>query len=245
MNARGAGGLASAASQARVEMAHDVVVECHPPLRERLHQVDAPARRIHLGARQQVGRARLQAKPAMHAIEQEVVFDHVARRPAQRRRGGVAVSRHPPSNSPDEASGVENSRRVEGGLEPAHQLERAGWRLVEKIQLRPQRRRGREQPQMAVRGVRGDAPSGERLARLCRVKLAADEDLRDAAGRVRAKLGARGFRRIGQARPAPWRPARRSSTWRKFEIAQLLVGLDGARAVGERRRRQVPPKWPR
>ncbi len=80
------------------------------------------------------------------------------------------VSRHPPSKSPDETSGVENSRRIEGGLEPAHQLERAGGRLIEKFQMRSQRRRGREQPQMPMRGVRRGAPSSERLARLYRVQ---------------------------------------------------------------------------
>ena len=51
VNARGARGFASAASEAQIEMAHGVVVEFEPAFGERLHQVDAAARRIHLGAR--------------------------------------------------------------------------------------------------------------------------------------------------------------------------------------------------
>ena len=137
-----------------------------------------------------------------------------------------------PSDSPDETSGVENSGRVECGFEPAHQVERAGRRLVEKIQFRSERRRRREQPQMAMRDARRRAPSSESLARVCRANVAADKNLRDAASGMRAKLRAQAFdasaefsrsrRELGGERGG-----------RKFEIAQLLVGLDGARAFAE------------
>src|SRR6266481_944195 len=59
-------------------MAYRVVVELDLAFGERLHQVDPPTRRIHLGTRQHVGRARLEAEPAMHAVEQELVIDDVA-----------------------------------------------------------------------------------------------------------------------------------------------------------------------
>ena len=202
MNARGTRGLASAASEAQDrDGARRRRRASRRALGERLHQVDAPARRIHLGPRQHVGRARLQAEPAMHAVEQQFVFDHVAHR--RRRRAGATgsrVSRRSPSKSPNEASGIEDSGRIERGLEPAHQLERAGRRVVEKFQMpiaTPARPRARRRWPRAACAMR--APSRERLARLHRVKLAADEDLRDAASRVRTKLRAAGLRRIARS----------------------------------------------
>src|ERR1700732_4861022 len=59
-------------------MAHRVVVELELSFGERLHQVDPPAGRIHLGPRQYVGRARLEAESAMDAIEQQFVIDDIA-----------------------------------------------------------------------------------------------------------------------------------------------------------------------
>ena len=78
MDARGARGFASATAEAQIEVADRVVVEFEVAFGERLHQINAAARRIHLGARDDVGRARLEAEPAMNAVEQQLVVNHVA-----------------------------------------------------------------------------------------------------------------------------------------------------------------------
>src|SRR5690348_4647554 len=78
MDTRRARRLASAASQAQVEMAHDIVVELETAFGQPFHQVNPAARRIHLGAGQQVGRAGFQTKTAMDTVEQQVVIDYVA-----------------------------------------------------------------------------------------------------------------------------------------------------------------------
>src|SRR5271166_5661772 len=70
VDAGGARRLASAASEAQVEMAHCVAVEFEAAFGERLHQVDAAARRIHLSARHDVSWARLEAESAVDAVEQ-------------------------------------------------------------------------------------------------------------------------------------------------------------------------------
>src|SRR5271166_6535925 len=80
MNARRAGGLATAAAEAQIEMARGVVVELDVCLSERLHQIDSAARRVHLASRHDVGRAGLRAEPAMNAVEQQVVIGNVSNR---------------------------------------------------------------------------------------------------------------------------------------------------------------------
>src|SRR5208283_3124878 len=56
MNAGWAGGLATAASEAQIEMARRVVVEVDVAFGQRLHQIDSAARRVHLAPRYNVGR---------------------------------------------------------------------------------------------------------------------------------------------------------------------------------------------
>src|SRR5258708_35043423 len=80
MNAGRAGGLASAASEAQIEMARRVVVEFDLAFSERLHQIDSAARRVHLASGYNVGRTCLGAESAMHAVEQQVVVADVADR---------------------------------------------------------------------------------------------------------------------------------------------------------------------
>src|SRR5262245_19430769 len=59
---RGTGGFASAAFKAEIEMAHCLTVEVQASFRQRLHQIDAAARGIHLSSCDYVGRARFQAQ---------------------------------------------------------------------------------------------------------------------------------------------------------------------------------------
>ena len=61
-------------------MAHCIRIELEPAFRERLHEIDTATRRIHLRARKRIGRARLQAEPAMHAIEEQFVINNVTNR---------------------------------------------------------------------------------------------------------------------------------------------------------------------
>ena len=116
-------------------MVDDVRVRVEAPLGQRLHLVDAPARRVHLGARQDVSGTSFEAQAAMDAIEEQFVIDHVADRSLRLLRS--------PSQASHEASGVEDSGRIEGRLEPAHQLHRARRRLVEKWHRAAQRRADR------------------------------------------------------------------------------------------------------
>src|SRR5271157_6282185 len=80
MNAGRAGGLATAASEAQIEMARRVVVEVDAAFGQRLHQIDSAARRVHLAPRYNVGRASLGAEAAMNAVEQQVVVGNAANR---------------------------------------------------------------------------------------------------------------------------------------------------------------------
>src|ERR1039458_9853205 len=80
MNAGRAGGLATAASEAQIEMARRIVVELDAAFGDRLHQIDSAARRVHLASRYNVGRTSLGAKAAMNAFEQQVVVGDAANR---------------------------------------------------------------------------------------------------------------------------------------------------------------------
>ena len=75
-----AGGLASAATEAQIEMARGIVVELDAAFGERLHQIDSAARRVHLASRHDVGRTGLGAESAVHAVEQQLVVANVAER---------------------------------------------------------------------------------------------------------------------------------------------------------------------
>src|SRR5208283_37327 len=80
MNARRAGGLATAASEAQIKMTRDVVVELDASFGDRLHQIDSATRRVHLASRHDVGRARLSAEPAMNAVEEQVIVGDISYR---------------------------------------------------------------------------------------------------------------------------------------------------------------------
>lgn len=56
-------------------MPADVGIQIDPPIDQRTHQVDAPARTIHLGAQFDIGRACGRAQTTVDAIEEEFVVD--------------------------------------------------------------------------------------------------------------------------------------------------------------------------
>ena len=66
-DARGAGGLAGPAVQALVQVLQHLFLGRQLALQQPLHQIDAPARRVHLDAQLAIGGAGLQAQPAVHA----------------------------------------------------------------------------------------------------------------------------------------------------------------------------------
>jgi len=68
-HAGGTRGLARAAPQAAVHVSDEVRAEADPALGGRAHEVDTPARRVHLLLEHQVGRALGQANAAVHAVE--------------------------------------------------------------------------------------------------------------------------------------------------------------------------------
>ena len=112
----------------------------------------------------------------MHAVEQQFVVHHVAQRTRGRaarshREGAVGAGAIPvgssdfrvvaiarKSQSSDEASWIEDSVRVEGGFEPAHQRERR-LRRIHRKSLMPSRtsscgtRRTRRMPTAAMRDL--------------------------------------------------------------------------------------------
>src|ERR1700683_2297118 len=98
MNARRAGGLATAAAEAQIKMARCVVVELDASFGDRLHQIDSAARRVHLASRHDVGRAGLRAEPAMNAVEEQVVVGDVSNR--TRRCHDRLVHQIPPTKHP-------------------------------------------------------------------------------------------------------------------------------------------------
>src|SRR5271154_3261279 len=99
MNSRRAGSLATAAAEAQIQMARRVVVELDASVSERLHQIDSAARRVHLGSRHDVGRARLRAKPAMNAVEEQVIVGDISKR-TPRWRHARLVHQIPPTKHP-------------------------------------------------------------------------------------------------------------------------------------------------
>jgi hypothetical protein len=80
MDSRRTRGLASATTEAQIEMAGRFVVEFDTAFGERLHQVDSPAWRVHLASSRDVSWTGLGAKPAMNAVEQQFVIANVATR---------------------------------------------------------------------------------------------------------------------------------------------------------------------
>jgi hypothetical protein len=80
MNARRAGGLATAASEAQIEMPRSVIVEFDAAFGQRFHQIDSAARRVHLASRYDVSWTSFGAESAMNAIEEQVVVTDVANR---------------------------------------------------------------------------------------------------------------------------------------------------------------------
>ena len=71
LHARRADALAGAAAEAALDVARERAgLYAQPPLLDRAHQVDAPARAVVLVARLHVGRAGFEAQPAVDAREQ-------------------------------------------------------------------------------------------------------------------------------------------------------------------------------
>ena len=79
-NARGARRHAGHAPEAAVEVLGDRGVERDRSVESGVHEVDAPARRVHLLAPEDVRRAGRQAEPAVDAVV-DVLADHAARTP--------------------------------------------------------------------------------------------------------------------------------------------------------------------
>jgi hypothetical protein len=90
LDAGGARGHARHAAQAAVEVLAHGVVQLDPPLLERRHQVDAPARGVHLLVPERVGRATRQAEAAVDAVGDQLGVDADARI-AGSRRGQIAL----------------------------------------------------------------------------------------------------------------------------------------------------------
>src|SRR5437870_52166 len=82
-HARGAGRLACPAAEAEIEVPHDLPRRPERALLERAHEMDASARRVRLRAELEVGRARREAEPAVHAGIELLVVDEAHRQPAR------------------------------------------------------------------------------------------------------------------------------------------------------------------
>src|SRR5215467_12431082 len=92
-HAGGAHRLAGAAAEAEIEMGDRGVAQLEPALRERLHDKDAAARRVHLGAEDGEGGAVREAEAAVHAAVHAL---HVVTVEGERTcwRGGQGVVGH-------------------------------------------------------------------------------------------------------------------------------------------------------
>ena len=225
MHARGARGLASAASEAQIEMAHRVGIELEPALRERLHQIDTATRRIHLGARQRIGRARLEAEPAMHAIEEQLVIDDVANRRDARELSAISIppTKHPGLKIPA-GSKLALSRRINLSAPSS------GESKAISCSSRRSAERRIENAQMAA-SARGDrAPSGHAV-RAASAPAVSNRNLRDAASGVSAKLRVA----FGETSRELAREARRCCAVKlpagKLEVAQPLIGFRSRRRL--------------
>src|SRR5437660_4993212 len=75
LHARGARGFSCAAIEAQIEMAPYLIVERYPTIGDGSHEIDAPTRAIVLIAEFNVSGASRCAKPAMHAVEEQLVVD--------------------------------------------------------------------------------------------------------------------------------------------------------------------------
>ncbi len=97
---------------------------------------------------------------------------------------------------------------------------------------------------MALGGMRRDAPSRKRFARVREVNFIAGEDLCYAASCVRAKFHARALdasAKLGRRRGE----LRDERSGREFQIAQLLVRFSTARVPSRKATASSPPKWRR
>ena len=93
-----------------------------------------------------------------------------------------------PSDSPDEASGVKDSSRIERGLETAHECEGAVVWSVEKLQLVANSWAGGDQAQIAACRMCSFAPSRDRIVRRLGGDFIDKEYLRDPDCGVCAKF---------------------------------------------------------
>ena len=100
-------------------MAREGRREPDPALGGRAHEVDAPARRVHLLAEHAVGRALRQADAAVHAGAQPVHGRRILGVEGAERRP-VAGAHSPPTKRP----GLRTPRGIELALEPPHDRER-------------------------------------------------------------------------------------------------------------------------
>jgi len=96
--------------------------------------------------------------------------------------------RRRPSDSTDEASGVEDSGWIERGFEAAHECERAVVWIVEELQLVANSWAGGDHAQIAARRMGGFAPSRDRILRRLGGDFVDKEYLRDSESGVRAKF---------------------------------------------------------
>jgi hypothetical protein len=93
LNSGWTGGFATAAVEAQIKVTFDRLGQFEPPIGDRSHQIDSPARAVIFVSRFQIGGTRRSTKAAMHAVEKSLVINAA---PHARDRGcrfGAGLSR--------------------------------------------------------------------------------------------------------------------------------------------------------
>ena len=199
-----------------------VAVQLDRPVERRLHQPDAPARRVHLLVPELVGRARRQAEAAVHAVVDQ------ARRPSDEDALGVEGGAHALGERRPRALGAASATYAMPGAGPREQAllprrtargRRAG---LQRARSRPTPTRP---PQLA--GARPDLRVDRRLA--------AFEEQRDPARRQEVD----GARRRAASAAARSRRARGSS------VSATTVASAAGRGCRRSATRAISPSRPR
>src|ERR1019366_2880786 len=112
------------ASEAVVHVVDEGRIEANLTLQAEFHQIDSPARRIHLLAPKGIGGTGGEAKPAMHALVDQISRWRVVRVEGARAAVGRYSRGFRHLDSPNEPAGVQHSRRVELRFDASHQCQR-------------------------------------------------------------------------------------------------------------------------
>ncbi len=75
LDSRRAGGLATAAVEAQIEVFFDFGAELEPAVDNRPHEIDSPARAVVFVARFEISRTGGSAQTAMHAVEKFLIVN--------------------------------------------------------------------------------------------------------------------------------------------------------------------------